>query len=96
MKKKEEPTKEQKKRFTKAFKYGKIEHKLETWTTYILLLGVLIQIIAIWSRKWTYCIVAAGFFGVALIFRVGAGISHKIEKHYMRYLRFGHWRREKK
>lgn len=96
MKKKEEPTKEQKRRFTKGFKYGKIEHKLETYTTYTLLLGVLIQIAAIWSRKWTYCIIAASFFGVALVFRFFAGIAHKLEKHFMGSLRFGKWKKEKK
>ena len=89
------PSKAQKKQFTKGFKYGRIEHRLESWTTIVLLLGFLLQIAAIWIRNWTYCVIATGFFGIALVFRVGAGIAHKIEKFYMDKLRFGKWKNKK-
>lgn len=89
------PSKAQKKQFTKGFKYGRIEHRLESWTTIVLLLGFLLQIAAIWIRDWTYCVIATGFFGIALVFRVGAGIAHKIEKFYMDKLRFGKWKNKK-
>ena len=91
-----QPSKSQKRRFTKGFFWGRIEHKLETYTTCSLLLGVILQFIGLLMRVWIWILVATVFFGVALILRVGAGIAHKIEKHYMRYLRFGAWKREKK
>lgn len=95
MTERKEPSKSQKRQFVKGFWWGRREHNLETYTTYTLLLGFFIQIAAIWSRKWSYCVIAVVLFGIALIFRIGAGISHKIERHYMRYLRFGGWKKNK-
>ena len=90
--KKQEPTKAQKKKFTKGFFWGKIEHKLETYTTYTLLIGVFLQITGLVTRKWIWILIAAGIFGISLVFRFFAGISHKIEKFYMDKLRFGKWK----
>ena len=94
--KKQEPTKAQKKQFTKGFKWGKIEHKLETYTTYTLLIGILIQIVGILSKMWFIIFVASGFFGIAFVFRFFAGTAHKLEKHYMDKLRFGKWKKKEK
>ena len=93
--KKKEPSKAQKRKFTKGFWWGRVEHRLETYTTYILLIGILLQIIGLLERKWIWILTASGFFGIALILRFFAGISHKIEKHYMDLLRFGKWRKNK-
>lgn len=95
MTERKEPSKAQKKQFTKGFWWGRREHTLETYTTYTLLLGFLLQIAAIWIRNWSYCVIATGFFGIALVFRIGAGIAHKIEKFYMDKLRFGKWKNKK-
>ena len=92
--KKQEPTKAQKKQFTKGFKWGRIEHKLETYTTYTLLIGILIQIVGILSKVWFIIFVASGFFGIAFVFRFFAGTAHKLEKHYMDTLRFGKWKKK--
>ena len=91
---KKEPSKSQKKRFTKGFWWGKLEHRLETYTTFLLLIGTILQVIGLLERKWIWILTATGFFGVALIFRVCAGISHKIEKFYMDGLRFGRWKKK--
>ena len=96
MNRKEEPSKSQKRKFTKGFWWGKLEHCLESYTTFLLLIGVILQIIGLLERKWIWVLTATGFFGIALVFRVCAGIAHKVERHYMRYLRFGAWKREKK
>ena len=93
IKKKRKPTKAQKKQFTKGFKWGKTEHKLETYTTYILLVGILIQIAGILTKIWFVIFVATGFFGIAFVFRFFAGTAHKLEKHYMDTLRFGKWKK---
>lgn len=92
--KKKEPSKSQKKRFTKGFFWGRIEHRLETYTTLLLLIGVILQVIGLLERKWIWILTAASFFGIALIFRFFAGISHKIEKFYMDTLRFGRWKKK--
>ena len=91
----QQPSKSQKRKFTKGFFWGRIEHKFETYTTYSLLLGVIIQLIGLLARVWIWILVATVFFGVALVLRVGAGIAHKIEKFYMDKLRFGKWRKKK-
>lgn len=94
MLKKQETTKAQKKQFTKGFKWGKREHKLETYTTYTLLLGLVIQLIAIATRVWEIVFGATAFFFGAFVFRFFAGISHKLEKRYMDTLRFGKWKKK--
>lgn len=81
------------KKFKKGFFWGRIEHRLETYTTYILLIGLLFQITGLLTKKWIWTLVATGFFGIALIFRFFAGISHKFEKHYMDKLRFGRFKK---
>lgn len=91
--KRQEPTKGQKKKFTKGFWWGRQEHKLETYTTYTLLIGVFLQITGLVTRKWIWILIASGFFNIALFFRFFAGISHKIEKKYMDKLRFGKWKK---
>ena len=91
---KKEPSKSQKKRFTKGFFWGKLEHRLESYTTFLLLIGVILQIIGLLERKWIWIVTATGFFGVSLIFRFFAGVSHKIEKFYMDKLRFGRWKKK--
>ena len=93
--KKSEPSKAQKRQFVKGFKWGRIEHKLETYTTYTLLVGILIQIAGILTKIWFVIFVASGFFGIAFVFRFFAGTAHKIEKHYMDKLRFGKWKHKK-
>lgn len=93
-KKKQEPTKAQKKQFTKGFKWGKREHILETYTTYTLFIGILIQIVGILIKEWLFVFCASALFGLAFIFRFLAGISHKLEKHYMDTLRFGKWKKK--
>ena len=92
MKKKQEPTKSQKKKFRKGFFWGKIEHKLETYTTYTLLLGIIVQTIGLLERKHTFTLIGLLLFSFAFILRVLAGTAHKLEKHYMKYLRFGGWK----
>jgi len=84
-----------KKQFAKGFFWGKIEHKLESYTTLFLLVGLLFHLAGIISRKWILVIVAVGFFLISLVFRVCAGISHKLEKHFMDSLRFGKWKKKK-
>ncbi len=91
--KKQEPTKAQKKKFTKGFWWGKQEHRLETYTTYTLLIGILLQITGLLTRKWIWTLIATIFFCIAFVFRFFAGIAHKIEKYYMDKLRFGKWRK---
>jgi len=91
--KKQEPTKAQKRKFVKGFKWGRIEHKLETYTTYTLLVGILIQIAGMLTKIWFIVFVATGFFGIAFVFRFFAGTAHKLEKHYMDKLRFGKWKK---
>jgi len=93
IKKKQEPTKAQKKQFTKGFKWGKIEHKLETYTTQTLFIGIVFQAIGLTTRKWSFVFVASVLFGIAFVFRFFAGTAHKLEKHYMDKLRFGKWKK---
>ena len=93
--KKEEPSKAQKRKFVKGFFWGKIEHKLEGYTTILLLIGVILQIVGLATRKWSWLLFAFVLFILALLFRVGAGIAHRIEKFYMDKLRFGKWRNQK-
>ena len=81
-----------KKRFTKGFWWGKVEHKLEKITTAFLLISLLFLLIGAVERKWVYVLAAIVFNTASLLFRVLAGISHRIEKHYMDKLRFGKWR----
>lgn len=83
-----------KKQFRKGFFWGKIEHKLESYTTLFLLVGLLLQIAGIFERNWILIILASGFFVVSFVFRVGAGIAHKLEKHFMDSLRFGKWKKK--
>lgn len=93
MSKKQEPSKVQKRKFTKGFFWGRIEHRLETYTTYSLLFGIILQIIGLLERTWIWILAASGVFGVSLVLRVCAGTAHKIEKHYMDKLRFGKWKK---
>ena len=92
---KQELTKVQKKKFKKGFFWGKIEHKLETYTTYTLVIGLIVQIIGLIERKYFFILIGLSLFLISLIFRIFAGISHKLEKHYMKYLRFGAWKKQK-
>ena len=82
-----------KKRFTKGFWWGKVEHKLEKITTIFLLISVLLSLVGIVERRWWYIFAALAFNGVSLLFRVSAGLAHRIEKHYMDKLRFGSWKK---
>ena len=91
---KKEPSKSQKKKFVKGFWWGKLEHRLETYTTFLLLIGVMLQVIGLFTRIWIWILIASGFFGIALVFRFFAGISHKVEKFYMDKLRFGKWKKK--
>lgn len=89
------PSKKQRDKFKRGFFWGRLEHKFESWTTILLFLGVVFQVLGLLSRKWIYSIIASGFFILALVFRFFAGIFHKVEKHYMDKLRFGKWRNKK-
>ena len=89
---KKEPTRTQKRQFKKGFFWGRIEHRLETYTTYTLLIGILFLVGALIINERLCAYIATGFFVMALIFRFFAGISHRLEKHYMDKLRFGRWR----
>ena len=91
---KKEPSKKQKKQFTKGFFWGKIEHRLEGYTTFLLLIGVMLQIAGLFTKKWLWLLIAFILFILALFFRVGAGVAHKIEKKYMDKLRFGKWKKQ--
>lgn len=90
------PSKSQKKRFTKGFWWGRVEHKTETLCTYTLLIGLLFQVTGLLTKRWIWSLIATGFFVIALFFRFISGVSHKLEKHYMKYLRFGAWKKKNK
>lgn len=95
MTKKQEPSPKQKKEFTKGFWWGRREHNLEKYTTWLLLLGFVLLVLGLLSKRWFWQLIATPVFGLALVFRVLAGFAHRREKHYMDKLRFGKWRKKK-
>ena len=94
--KKKEPTKEQKRQFTKGFWWGRQEHRFERYTTYFLLVGFLFHVAGLLTKRWVLELVMTPFLGLALIFRGLAGFAHRMEKHYNDKLRYGRWRKEVK
>ena len=95
MTKKQEPSPKQKKEFTKGFKWGHREHNLERYTTWLLLLGFMLLVIGLLTKRWVWQFIAAPVFGLALVFRVLAGFAHRMEKKYNDALRYGRWRKKK-
>ena len=94
MTKKQQPSSKQKKQFVKGFWWGRREHNLERYTTWLLLLGFILLVIGLLTERWFWQLIAAPVFGLALVFRVLAGFAHRMEKKYMRYLRFGAWKKK--
>ena len=88
------PDKQTKLKFKKGFWWGKLEHKLETYTTALLFAGLLLQAFYFLTDAGFYVIASTILFVLAAIFRVFAGIAHKVEKHYMDTLRFGRWKKK--
>ena len=86
-------TKKQRDKFKRGFFWGRIEHKAERLCTYTLLVGLLFQIAGLLTKIWLWNLIASVFFGLALVFRVSAGIAHRLEKYYMKNLRFGVWKK---
>ena len=95
MTKKKEPSPKQKKEFAKGFWWGRREHNLEKYTTWLLLLGFILLVIGLLTKRWVWQLMATPVFGLALVFRVLAGFAHRMEKHFMDKLRFGRWRKKK-
>ena len=94
--KKAEPTKQQKRQFAKGFWWGKQEHRFEHYTTYFLVVGFLLHITGLLTKRWVLELITMPFFGLALIFRGLAGFAHRMEKHYNDKLRYGRWKKESK
>ena len=93
--KKQEPSPKQKKEFAKGFWWGHREHNFEKNTTYLLLLGFMLLVIGLLTKRWIWQFIAAPVFGLALVFRVLAGFAHRMEKKYNDTLRYGRWRKKK-
>ena len=94
-KQKSKPTKEQRKKFRRGFWWGRREHNLEKYTTWLLLLGFMLLVTGLLTKRWVWQFIAAPVFGLALVFRVLAGFAHRMEKHFMDKLRFGKWKKKK-
>lgn len=95
MTKKQEPSPKQKKEFAKGFWWGRREHNLEKYTTWLLLLGFILLVVGLLTERLFWQLFAVPVFGLALVFRVFAGFAHRMEKRYMDLLRFGRWKKKK-
>jgi len=67
--KRAEPTREQKRQFAKGFWWGKQEHRFERYTTYFLIVGFLLYIGGLLTKRWMLELITMPFFGLTLIFR---------------------------
>jgi hypothetical protein len=76
------------KQYATGFRWGKREHRFESWMTKLLLVAIIGVGISLWF-SWDWIRVAVlGLLVIVLLFRLFTAFAHGREKHYMDRLRF--------